>query len=348
MEYPTIGVSRLPRFMGIGNRFDSRYLPLQIKRNSMSWFNFRRKPPTPPPPPSFVGQKYPLDSTIARKPIWLQLNSAKSWTADQTKYKGSIQTYLTSIAVGVKDNAGYQVTNVLSRGDEFVIYEVLTASGTYAIRIDIRSYVEEDDIMVIRWSEVAREYYITKRVLFKVNDHSTRERIGNIISRALSTGYSSEAVHDLKELQIQINEIYSERIQNSLKYLGTIIFITLSFVAYSLYTYREACYLDQNTFRLLIFASTAGCIGGFFSVSIRLRQMTFEREIPSWTYVLYGFERVVVSIFGAIIALLAIKTGLAFNVATSSTFGILLVAVAAGFSETLIPNLLVKIESEKK
>jgi hypothetical protein len=53
----------------------------------------------------------------------------------------------------------------------------------------------------------ARSSDITKRVLFKVNDHSTRERIANIISRALSTGYSSEAVHDLKELQNQIKKI---------------------------------------------------------------------------------------------------------------------------------------------
>jgi len=64
--------------------------------------------------------------------------------------------------------------------------------------------------------------------------------------------------------------------------------------------------------------------------------------------VLYGFERMVISICGSIIVLLAIKGGLAFEFANKSLFSSLLISVAAGFSETLIPNLLVKIESDKK
>ena len=320
----------------------------------MPLFNFSRKSKSEPLDQDTVKLKpnevkrCAFDTTIGKKPLWVIKTSENKWTADEKAYKEEKQAYFQGIKVGTADNAGYTITNLLSRSDEYVIYEVQNPSGEYSIRIDIQTLVEEDDLPMDRWSEVAREYYITKRVLFKVNDNSVRQRIANIVSRALSTGYTSEAVQDLKDLQIDINNIYREKIQNSLKYLGTIICITLLFVMFSLCIYAGGCFLNQENIRLLIFSSTAGCIGGFFSVSIRLRKMSFEREIPGITYVLYGFERMIISICGAIIALLAIKGGIAFEFAKSSIFTILLVSVAAGFSETLIPNLLVKIETENK
>jgi hypothetical protein len=288
-----------------------------------------------------------MDSTLGRKPMWLDLTIRDAWTEKRLEFRKAREQYLKSVVIGIADSTGYVVTNMLSRSDEFVIYEVQSPAGVYSMRIDIQSLVEEDDLLVNRWAEVAREYYITKRVLFKVNDSSVRERIANIIGRALSTGYSSEAVEDLQELQRQINSIYNEKIQNSLQYLGTIITITLGFVVGSVFVYKDGYFAGQQNLRLLIFATTSGCMGGFFSVSMRLRQMTFEREIPAVTYLLYGFERMVVSVCGAVIALLAIKSGIVFEAARTSLYACLLVSVAAGFSETLIPNLLVKVETEK-
>lgn len=294
----------------------------------------------------FEGKACALDSTIGCYPKWVEKNASKGWTEEESKYRNEIRSYLQGIKSGGKDAAGNEVSRLIIRADEYVIYEIKSAAGANSMRIDVRTLVEEDDLMLKRWTEVARQYYITKRVLFKVNDHSVRERIANIISRALSTGYSSEAVHDLKQLQKDINNTYNERIQNSLKYLGTIVSITLCFVSISLFIYANGCFLNQENLRLLVFSATAGCIGGFFSVSTRLRLMTFEREIPSISYILYGFERMIVSICAAIVALLAIKSGLIFQFAKDSIYGLILVAVAAGFSETLIPNLLVKMETD--
>jgi len=237
----------------------------------MSLFNWGKKP-NPNVNQPFQGKTCPLDSTVGKKPLWVQKDAANSWTDDEKIYRKEVEKYFESITVDAKDSGGYKITNLLSKADEYAIYEVQSSSGSYSIRIDIRTLVKIDELLLDRWTEVAREYYITKRVLFKVNDPSVRERIANIISRALSTGYSSEAIHDLKELQNQINTIYSERIQNSLKYLGTIILIALSFIAYSIHIYTGKYFVNQENLRLLIFSSTAGCIGGFFSVSRRLRE----------------------------------------------------------------------------
>jgi hypothetical protein len=176
----------------------------------MAWYSFLIKPKKIPPPQAPV-MRCAFDTTIGVKPLWVTKNTQNKWTQKEIEYKEEKQAYFKSIKVGTTDNAGYPITNLLSRSDEYIIYEVQNPTGEYAIRIDIQTLVEEDELPINRWSEVAREYYITKRVLFKVNDNSVRQRIANIVSRALSTGYTSEAVQDLKDLQNDINNMYIQR-----------------------------------------------------------------------------------------------------------------------------------------
>ena len=79
--------------------------------------------------------------------------------------------------------------------------------------------------------------------------------------------------------------------------------------------------------------------------------MTFEKAVNKWLYVLYGLERVSISIFGAVIVFLAIKNNLVFGMVNefpNPLMGFTLFSIVAGFSETLIPSLLINLGKNEK
>lgn len=103
--------------------------------------------------------------------------------------------------------------------------------------------------------------------------------------------------------------------------------------------------------RTLVFVVTAGSIGGFLSISRRLRSTVFEKDVNPSLYIIYGIERVFISIFGAIVTYFAIRSNIIFGMVKDlpePVTGYIVFSVLAGFSETFISNLLIKLESEKK
>lgn len=64
---------------------------------------------------------------------------------------------------------------------------------------------------------------------------------------------------------------------------------------------------------------------------------------------IYGVERMTISILAAAISYFAIQTELIFGLAkniSNPLIGYLFFSILAGFSETLVPNILTKIEKE--
>lgn len=297
-----------------------------------------------------LGPGYPprpvSSSQRLSRPMWLD---KQEWSKGEEKYWDEQKELMKGIRVGGVDASGNTIARVITRADEYVIYEIQTSILSDSVKVIIRSIVEKDTFLIERFDGIRVAVSKIKGQLFKVNDDvSYKGRIGHIISHALSSGDTAAANDEFNKLENEIDDIYAERFWNSLRYLSTIMGLAACLAVLAIWTYACDWFIDTHTLiRTLIFTAASGSLGGFLSVSRRLRTMSFEKEIPSYTYFFYGLERVTVSVCGAFIVILAVKSGLGGVIIKDFTTGTMILAVVAGFSETLIPNILVKIEAEQ-
>lgn len=269
----------------------------------------------------------------------------------EDKYKKEQQQRIQSIVVGARDYTGNTITKVFSRSDEYAIYEIKTPTIADSIKVIIDSIKEDDETLTRRFDEVRVSFSKIKGFLYKVNDDtSVKTRIAHIIAHALC-GQTAVANNEFDKLIEEINLFYREQFNNRLRYLVTILFTTFLLIGYSIYVYTQRIAVDLPLVRSMIFVVTAGSIGGVLSVSRRLKRTLFEKDVHWALYIIYGFERTFIAISGAVILFFAMKSNLAFgttNEFSHPTMGYVVFSIVAGFSETLIPNLLVKLESENK
>lgn len=272
-----------------------------------------------------------------------------SLTPQQEKYKIEQQQRMKEFVVGNKDSSGDKITNILRKADEYVIYEVETKNLSQTIRIQIDSILEDDNSLTEKFTEISGVYIKLRGLMYKVTDVNTfKYQIAYAVSLAFA-GKVEEAKQQMDSLITEINQQYSEQFQHRIRYLVTILSITLLLVAISITVYYYNLIDSDVHFRNFIFIVTGGSIGCCISVSRRLKKTEFEKDVSLWLYILYGFERVCISAFGAIIVYFAIKANLLLGMVNQLTYalhGFILFAIVAGFSETLVPNLLIKLEKE--
>ena len=266
----------------------------------------------------------------------------------EEEFRQKAKDVLAKYVIGTKDRSGNEIVNVFLRSDEFVIYEINAKNLVDSIRIAIEPWTKEDkNKRESNYYEIRAKYIQVKGLLYKViDDASIKSQIAPILAHAVD-GNVAEAKKQLDDLMIDINNTYKDQFRNRLRYLATVICLVLVCIIITYLTYNYDWYSEKVINRELIFTATAGTIGGFISVSRRIRQMVFEKEVDWYLYLFYGFERVSISAFCAVIAYFIIHSNLALgiiNELTTPIYGILVIAFVAGFSETLIPNLLIKLE----
>jgi hypothetical protein len=107
---------------------------------------------------------------------------------------------------------------------------------------------------------------------------------------------------------------------------------------------------EQHTLSALRFAAvgTFGAIGGFLSVSIGLHKLRIDPDTDWKINAVAGASRIVIAIIGSIFVYLAIVSKLVLgNLSLAdSEAGLYAISLAAGFSETFVPNILRHLTSE--
>jgi hypothetical protein len=271
-------------------------------------------------------------------------------TPEETKYKEDQIKRMESFAVGKKASSGDLITKILARGDEYVIFEIQTKYLSDSIRLQIDTIKEVDNTLTDRFNDIRSNFSKLKGLLYKVyDDSSLKVRIAHILAHGIM-GKTVEANTQFEELITEINTEYSNQFKHRLRYLITLVAITMGLILFSIDTYYNKRYFQMPNIRIFIFVLTGGSIGGFLSVSRRLRKTVFEKDVNKYLYIIYGIERVFISILGAIIIFFAIKSNLAFGIVnelTKPAYGFILFSIVAGFSETLIPNLLIRLEKDE-
>lgn len=218
-------------------------------------------------------------------------------TEDVKKYK-----------IGEKDDSGHIIVEILSKNNEYVIYEIDTPDINNKLRVIIDGHTDESEKKITdRFNLVKQKFIEAKGLLYRSQNYGMMK---NRVAHALSTALSSNNQNPNEEFDELIKQIKSETkkvLNNRIYYLlpASIIFISL-----------------------LIF----------------INNKHFE-EFSEGYYLILGLERIFLSNITAIIVYVLIKAGIVLpSLSDSSMWLTISIGIIAGFSETLAPSLLNKIE----
>lgn len=273
-------------------------------------------------------------------------------TADEIKqeYKDQQKVVNSSYKVGEKDSNGYTITKIFGRGDEYVIYEIDTKDLVDSLKVWINTLVEEDKIPIDNFSLVRPKFSEVKGLLYKVVDKTTTKTvISHIIINGIR-GNTEAANKSFDDLIEQINLEYKEQFNNRIRLLLSGLAFTTLIIVIAVFTYYFKSFKNYEQIHNLIYVVAGGCVGGFFSLSIGLNKIVCEKDVNKWLYILYGIERIIIALLASVIVYFAIQADLVFSICkkmTNPVIGYIIFAIVAGFSETLVPNLLTRLEKEK-
>lgn len=276
-----------------------------------------------------------------------EIEKAAQEKAEQ--YKIEQQKRIGSYMVGAKDQSGFTILRIYGRGDEYVVYEVETRNVADSLKVLIDTVVEENNTPINNYIAIKQKVIIVKSLLYKCVDKSTiMATISHTIITAIE-GQVDAANQHLEDLIKEINKEYEDQFKNRMRLLISSLILSVILIGVGLSIYLSDLLLEYPHLRNLFYTTAGGSIGGFFSISIGINKIVCEKDVAKWLYVLYGFERIIISILAAAIAYFAIQTNLVFGLAKNlpnPTIGYIFFAILAGFSETLIPNILTKVEKQ--
>lgn len=282
---------------------------------------------------------------------------------EEADYQAGYKKYMLEAAVGQLDMVGDKITRIYEYNDEFFIYEVEQPSHTLGIRLCIYTKKQKDLTFSNRHSKILPYYMQAKSLLHKVESPANvRTQIASIMAHALSSEDNYDSAAKLfDELFKEINSEFNDRIYNKLTFLYSNVVVSLIFGVTSIIRYQWVINHSPNyshhhfdILSLLLFILTCASIGGTFSLSAKLRKLATTKSVRWRTYVLYGLERTFIAMAAGFIFFLAVSAHLIFAtlIADPKTeqhlFTLLFLSVLAGFSETLVPDLLVTMEKNSK
>jgi hypothetical protein len=95
------------------------------------------------------------------------------------------------------------------------------------------------------------------------------------------------------------------------------------------------------------FIMTYASIGGFLSVAKDIKKVQIDSSDFGWFQIVYGATRIVIAMFSGLIVYVLLKSELILPALNTddNIFIVFLLAIVAGFSESMIPNLLKKVEN---
>jgi hypothetical protein len=187
---------------------------------------------------------------------------------------------------------------------------------------------------------IITEYLVTKNEKRKFVD-----RIGLAYAEAIEGNIeNANKICDKIIDRIEIYKCNLGRFYYMLSCFG--IVITAMIICYFLKRYKFIPEIIPH-FYIMTYAS----VGGFLSVAKDIKKIQIDSSDFGWFQVFYGSLRIILSMLSGLIVYVIIKSefispGTGAN-SNPSVYFVCLLAIAAGFSESMIPNLLKKIEKEK-
>lgn len=256
---------------------------------------------------------------------------------------------------GKKDKK-YQVTKVFAKTDSYVIFEVNDSGSLDYITVDDRKFSSEKINIILNRIEFWLDESKAKRTNVKGFIDSVADSI-----KACFEGRYDDAQKIAVELETLIkNEVYRN---SKMTYIFPFILLTFLMVIGSLLFNCNIIFIDwfnnflcseqgNESFEFFFHMATMGAIGGLFSVSYNLEKYQIEIKQKSnvfetfWQrYLLAVLLRFTIAIFSPLVLYIFLKSGFLSIDISKNNFIVYGLSVIAGFSESLIPSLITKFES---
>nr|WP_312324516.1 hypothetical protein [Acinetobacter oleivorans] len=256
------------------------------------------------------------------------------------------------IKVGAKDLSGNKIIQVHAKHNEFAIYEIETSDINNKLRVLIDGYTNASEREIQdRFNKVKQKYIEANGLL---SNTPKFEMLKRRIAHTLSTCLNSSHVDGQLEFTKLIETIQKEHqilvIHRAIYILPALIFVLMSglFTFFFLGDFKKdlsTINTDHYLACMLLAVSSGACI----SILMNTTKLNFEEYSLKKYYFMLGFERVLFSIVAGTAAMIFIQAGLLFpSFTTTSISGTMVVILLAGFSESLIPSVLSKIETKDK
>lgn len=267
------------------------------------------------------------------------------------EYKDAQKKRIASYQVGNKDVNGNSITKIFGRGDEYVVYEIQTQDLVDSEKVHIDTETEIDQKGLInRWDKVRGKFAQVKGVLYKAVDKTV---VKTMIAHILINGIVHDpdgAINEFDALIKSIDKEYQDQFKNRMRLLLSSLVFALGVIFLGVCTYYNGWYSVHSHIRQLLYVIAAGCVGGFFSVAISVNKVVCEKSVAYWLYILYGVQRMCISVLAAAIVYFAVEgdlIGSIINKMGNRTVGLIIFGILAGFSETFVPNFLSDMEKKK-
>lgn len=270
------------------------------------------------------------------------------------KYEKAQIERINHFTVGAADYAGNIITRVYSRFDEFVIYEIQDVPTHESLRIFIQSIDEYDDSKIILFQQCKPHFDEFTANCYRYNCASIyRKRAATVLS-SIILGILDPTEDNFKKINDDIKLDYNNMMLGRNYYqLGAITFSIITIILSAIiYLSRTTDFIKENHFiPVIVYAAAFASMGGFISVSLKIKSLHTDRELRSSNYFLYGAERILFSIIAGILIYFMLKGNIIFGFLNSSgdiSFSIYVICALSGFSETLIPNTLRNLETKSE
>ncbi len=284
-------------------------------------------------------------------------NSAEAANTPQTKeerqkYKEEQQERMSRYVAGGTDLGGNKIKKVFSRGDEYVIYEVSNLPPHEAMLVIIDTIIEEDTTLIERYHSSKEHFDRFISNCYKYNCPSIYKKRAASVMSATILGKNDPKIDNFASINTDIKNDYENIMLGRNLYQAGAISLSLLFVAvaFIIYLCRDLPSIINNHFiPVVIYAATFASIGGFISVSLKIKTLHTDRELNKKVYFFYGAERILLSMFAGVLVYFMVKGNIIFgfmNTNSDISFSIYVICALSGFSETLIPNTLRNLESK--
>jgi len=276
-------------------------------------------------------------------------------TPEQEEYRRKQKDRMNSLIVGAKDSVGAMISHVYARGDEYIVYDYENEDGSKVFRVCLDTEIEDDPKnMLGNLNKIKQKYNEFKAVSRKADN---QEFAKSVAAQAISLGITGEIVEANKifdDIIGKINKEHKQTIRCKMAYLLACMswLILTSMFGILVYWLRQSNFLSNNTeFINSYFCALFAGFGGFISVSHKLLKLVIEKDVSCSVYMLYGIERMIIANLSGIVAYVLIRCGIALsfmNDVSNPLYAYMTVSILSGFSETYIPDLLLKMGAKEQ
>lgn len=251
-----------------------------------------------------------------------------------------------NIKIGNKDLSGNLITDVLAKGNEYAVYEIDTPDINKKLRVLIDGIDDESEAKITESYVHVKEKYITaKGLLYRsVNYGLMKNRVAHTLATALS-GYHEIALQQFERLIVDINKEYKDSFVRRIFYIAPGYILLTALVVFLALNTMGFIYINDAVF-VWIAVANAAITGGVFSLTLNLPKMRFEAEIGRAIFMIFGLERISISVLAGVICTIGIRSKFIMaNVfgASIDIWALLFVVIVSAFSEKMVPNIIMKL-----